>query len=142
MVDGLSLTAVVPTAPSDFLSKKIPGFDFIFWVQGYLAHKKTTSPTTLPQAYAQDSRGSQGGGAFPYGRGTPVLSWLFRTRFARVPEFQKPSPSSPLSKRAHNYRKSSTVGRWIIHTFEVPHIFLWVLYIFNELIKGEHPALP
>ena len=36
--------------------------------KGYLAHKKTPPPRTLPWAYAQGPRGVLGG----WGRGTPV----------------------------------------------------------------------
>ena len=41
-------------------------------VQGYLAHKKTHPPRTLPQAYAQGPNGVLGKWAFSYGRGTLV----------------------------------------------------------------------
>jgi len=42
-------------------------------LQGYLAHKKTLTPKTLPWAYASGPRGVLGGYAFSYERGTPVV---------------------------------------------------------------------
>jgi len=45
-------------------------------IQGYLTHKKTHPPRTLPQAYAQGPRGFLGGWAFSYERGTLVLYGL------------------------------------------------------------------
>jgi len=41
-------------------------------VQGYLAHKKTLPPRTLPWAYAQGPTGVIRGRALSYGRLTPV----------------------------------------------------------------------
>ena len=41
-------------------------------LHGYLAHKKTNPPRTLPQAYAYGPSGVLGGWAVSYERGTPV----------------------------------------------------------------------
>ena len=45
---------------------------FIRGLQGYLAHKKPPHPRTLQKAYAWGPTVLLGGGAFSYGRGTPI----------------------------------------------------------------------
>ena len=51
---------------------KVPNRSRQRGVQEYLAHKKTHSPRTLPQAYAEGPMVFLGGWAFSYGHSTPV----------------------------------------------------------------------
>ena len=72
-VSGEGLVAPLPPPLRQAVEEVAAGeIVFAILVQGFLAHKKTHPPRTLPQAYAHGHRGVLGVWAFFKERGTPV----------------------------------------------------------------------